>query len=202
MLPITPTSELEAVNLMLAAISESPINSLTSPRTPDASIAINLLRETTRSTQARGWSFNTETNFPLPKDGNGNINLPPSVARVMFLPSCGFNPPPIQRGSMVYDRLNHTFVFAKDLKADEMVVFIPFDQMPESARHYVALKAARRFTDTVQGSSDQHQYTAQEELTAYNDMCRDDSLNDSLNILTGPSTWPTASRLPYHPHLW
>ena len=58
---ITPTTELQAVNIMLSVIGEAPINTLAGSTTTDVSIAINLLNETSLSVQSMGWNFNTHT---------------------------------------------------------------------------------------------------------------------------------------------
>ena len=55
------TSELEAVNTILSAIGEAPVNSLTGSLPIDATQAQNLLKEISREIQAAGWHFNSFT---------------------------------------------------------------------------------------------------------------------------------------------
>jgi hypothetical protein len=62
---LVATTELEAVNAMLASIGEAPIASLDSATAADVQTAISLLRNTTREVQARGWRFNTEFGFQI-----------------------------------------------------------------------------------------------------------------------------------------
>lgn len=64
---ITPTTELEAVNRMLAAIGEAPITQaeLESPSLADVTMAVNFLTETTRQVLSMGWRFNTEFGFQI-----------------------------------------------------------------------------------------------------------------------------------------
>ena len=51
---ITPTTELQAVNIMLSTIGEAPVNSITGTTTVDVSTAKNILDETSMSIQSLG----------------------------------------------------------------------------------------------------------------------------------------------------
>ena len=59
---ITPTTELEAVNIMLSVIGEAPVNTITGTNSVDVSVAKNVLDETSMSVQGMGWNFNTHKN--------------------------------------------------------------------------------------------------------------------------------------------
>ena len=61
---ITPTSELDAINVMLSGIGESPINSL-NELTSDVSMARNILLETSKELQLEGFSWNTEDDYRI-----------------------------------------------------------------------------------------------------------------------------------------
>ena len=61
----TVTTKLEAINVMLTAIGESPVNTITSSTTTDVSIAIQILDNVSREVQSVGWHFNTDTNYLL-----------------------------------------------------------------------------------------------------------------------------------------
>lgn len=50
---------------MLASIGEAPIASLDSATQADVATAVNLLRNTTREVQSKGWRFNTEFGFQV-----------------------------------------------------------------------------------------------------------------------------------------
>jgi hypothetical protein len=62
---LVATTELEAVNAMLASIGEAPIDSLDGATQSDVQTAINILRDTTREVQTEGWRFNTEFGFEI-----------------------------------------------------------------------------------------------------------------------------------------
>lgn len=55
------TTQLEAVNAMLRAIAEAPVNSITVGNIPaDVQIAVDLLADTSRQVQLIGWPWNSE----------------------------------------------------------------------------------------------------------------------------------------------
>lgn len=69
---IAPTTELEAINGMLAAIGESPVAQaeIENPSTPDVEMAVNILRDTHREALLEGWRFNVEFGYQLADDGS------------------------------------------------------------------------------------------------------------------------------------
>ena len=56
---VAATTELQCINIMLAAIGEAPINSLIGLLPVDAVTAQSTLLEANKSIQSEGWSFNT-----------------------------------------------------------------------------------------------------------------------------------------------
>ena len=63
---VAATTELEAINIMLAAIGEAPINKLTDTLPVDARLAQSTLTEVSKEVQSEGWSFNTERSAQNP----------------------------------------------------------------------------------------------------------------------------------------
>ncbi len=90
---ISPLTELEAINIMLAAIGEAPLAPATDLATvtaADVVTAISTLRNISRSVQAEGWRFNTEMGVEIPpedtvnwEDSSGDI----TVLNVFLLPA-------------------------------------------------------------------------------------------------------------------
>lgn len=62
---LNATTELEAVNAMLAALGEAPLADLASVTQPDFVTAINTLRDAVREVCDMGWRFNTEFGYQL-----------------------------------------------------------------------------------------------------------------------------------------
>lgn len=166
---MNPTSKLEAVNTMLSSIGESPVNSLASGLV-DAELAESILDSTSRNVQNVGWHWNTEYNYKLSPLPNGEVLLPLNALRVDQSPN--FAPTEfdlIMRGTKVYDRKNHTFNIGKTIEVD--VVFgLDFEEMPEAARYYTTIRAARTFQDRTVGSQELHGFQEKDEQRAYADL--------------------------------
>lgn len=182
---LAPTTELEAVNEMLRSIGETPVNSLENLQVIDASIALSTLRGVSREVQAKGWHFNTEDNYPLALDEDGYVQLPANTLRVDTVYTSA-SVDAIQRGTRLYDKVNHTYVF-DTAPTVELVLMLAFDEMPESARQYIFMRAARRFQDRVVGSDVLHQFQANDEFMALALLETAESNTADHNILTG--TW-------------
>lgn len=184
---VTPTTELEAVNLMLSVIGESPISSLSDVGLVDAVQARQILSEVSRAVQSKGWHFNTETDYPLSRElYTDNINVPANCLRVDTTgPDEGTDV--VQRGTRLYNRTDHTYAFTKDLKVS-MVVLLPFDELPEPARYYIAVRAARVFQARTVGSDTLYQFTAKDEQDANVAFKKAEGDTADHNILTGSTS--------------
>ena len=106
---VAATTELESINIMLAAIGEAPINSLTGTLPVDARLAQSTLTEVNKEVQSEGWSFNTEIDVTLTRNGSKQISLSTDTLRID--PNIHQHPTidAIQRGLKLYDRLNNKF---------------------------------------------------------------------------------------------
>ena len=181
---VAATTELEAINIMLAAIGEAPINSLTDTLPVDARTAQNTLTEVNKEVQSEGWSFNTEIDVTLTRDGSNQINLPINVLRVD--PNIHQHPTidPIQRGLKLYDRQNNKYEFDEDLICT-VVYYRDFDEITEQARRYINIKAARIFVDRLIGDQGLRTYTQEDETRARAILTESDYANADHNILRG-----------------
>lgn len=188
----TPITELEAVNVLLAVIGESPINTLNSPAVADAVLAQATLSEVSRAVQTPGWHFNIEEGFTLtPTLFEKEIQLPANCLRVS--PSGADRGADVtQRGSRLYDRQKHTYKFDKSLTVD-MVVLLPFEELPEAARYYITVRAARVFQARTVGSEALYQFTAQDEAMALSSLKTAEGITGDYNMLT--DSWSVAKIL-------
>jgi len=177
---VAATTELECINIMLAAIGEAPINTLP----VDAVTAQRTLAEINKDVQNEGWSFNQEFNVKLTRDGTNQIALGTDMLKV---DANVFDHPTIdviQRGLKMYDRKNNTYVFDTDLTCN-VTYFRNFDEIPESARRYINIRAARVFVDRLVGDDGLRTYTAQDEARARANLMENDMDNADHNVLSG-----------------
>lgn len=162
---LTPTTELQAVNTMLKVIGESPVSTLEDTGLADVADAKAILRETSREVQTRGWDFNLEKNYSLPRDENGHIYVLPNTLRVDVTKLDKHTYDVVQRGQRLYDRKNHTFAFDKTLQVN-LLVFLDFEELPEAARYYITIRAARKFNDRDLTDQATHIYSQADEDSA------------------------------------
>ena len=182
---VAATTELEAINIMLAAIGEAPVNSLTGTLPVDVRLAQSTLTEVNKEVQSEGWSFNTEIDVTQQRDSSTQqINLSTDVLRID--PNIHHHPniDAIQRGNKLYDRLNNKFEFDEDLICT-IVYFRTFVEIPEPARRYITIKAARIFVDRLVSDDGLRTYTQQDEVRARAILMETDLANGDHNLLRG-----------------
>lgn len=76
-------TKLEAVNILLDTIGETPVNSLTGTLTADVAKAKSTLEEVNKRVQNKGWHFNTKYDYTLTPDAITNhIAIPVNVVKV------------------------------------------------------------------------------------------------------------------------
>lgn len=187
------TSELDAINIMLDCIGESPVSSLEVSGLVDVAKAKALLTETSRAVQKLGWHFNEERNYPLMRDVNGHITLPPNALKVDTTENFDKTQLDVtQRGQQMYNRAKHTYVFDRNLKVD-IVFMLPWDSLPEAARHYILIKAARIFQARQLGSDTLHRFSEQEEFDALAALKDAEGDNADYNMFS--DSWSVANIL-------
>jgi hypothetical protein len=182
------TTELDAVNVMLDAISESPVATLDEDTLVDAGNALRTLRFEARALQSQGWNFNTDENAALIPDAiTKEIVLPANLLSITFR-GVAKGGPYTYRGGKVYDRTSQTFEITTGnagqpltLYAD-MVLLLPFGDMPEAARRYVTIKSARRFQDAQLGDTALHQFGANDEEKTWAEFLSRESEDMDLNV--------------------
>ena len=180
---ITPTSKLEAVNIMLSAIGESPVSSLNNPSLVDVSLAESIIDETSVDIQTQGLHCNTEVNFPLTPNVNGEIIVPTNCVRIDTTEtSADINV--TQRGTRLYDKKERSYTsFTGTLKV-EMVLLLDFTDLPQHVRRYITVKAARRFQARFMGSQQLGGFTEMDERESLIQFERAEKLNEDNNILS------------------
>lgn len=178
---LVPTTKLEAVNVCLNNIGEAPVTSLDSGLLVDAQIASDIVDEISREVQSYGWNFNTEV-FTLTPDIDGFINLPAATLKVDSVQANAAEDL-IMRGSRLYDKDNNTFVFTES-KTVEVVLFLDFDEMPETIRRFIALRSARVFQERQLGVDALSAQNREDERRAWAMLMSEEADSSDYNVLT------------------
>lgn len=181
---LTSLTELDAVNIMLSTIGESPVSSLSADQsTVDVSLAREILREITIQVEETGWHFNTEVNWLMNRNTDGELLLPANCVQIDSSgPDAALDV--AMRGRRLYNRTDHTYVFTQDVRVD-MVLLLDYEEIPQAARHYIAIRAARVFQQRVVGSDTLGAFTEKDELRARAALKKFDSNTADYNILSG-----------------
>lgn len=180
---VSATTELSAINTMLSTIGEAPVNTVSDSGVVDAVIARQILQSVSREVQARGWHWNTDKDFLLtPSFPEKEIALSPTTLRIDTVgPDEGIDV--VLRGTRLYDRRNHTYQFDNPITVD-IVSMLEFDELPEIARQYIAVRASRIFQERVVGSETLSSFSAKDEVRLLNALRDMEAETADYNILS------------------
>ena len=164
-------SELDAVNMMLMTIGEYKVNDLTNlAGRSDAAIAKDILNNTSRAVQAKGWTFNMDFDVVKKPNQNSQIPLGNSVLRIDTSNKVRSGDSDIvERANKLYDREKNTHTFTENVTVNE-VILLNFDELPEAARRFIAVRSARIFHDRVVGSGELHRFFQEDEAQAWSEL--------------------------------
>lgn len=180
---ISPMTELEAVNEMLMSIGQAPVSTLAVTGIKDVNVAKAELLKVSRRIQSRGWNWNTDNDYELTPDVDGHIAIPNGVLKI----DAGSKQNNyVQRrhetkGLCLYNRDDRTFVFDDGVDC-EIVWGFDFEDLPETARTYVATSAGRKFQSRVIGSRVLDQFQAEDEARAYMLLEREERASRDTNM--------------------
>ena len=164
-------SELDAVNMMLMTIGEYKVNDLTNlAGRSDAAIAKDILNNTSRAVQAKGWTFNMDFDVVKKPNQNSQIPLGNSVLRIDTTNKVRSGDSDIvERANKLYDREKNTHTFTENVTVNE-VILLNLDELPEAARRFIAVRSARIFHDRVVGSGELHRFFQEDEAQAWSEL--------------------------------
>jgi hypothetical protein len=190
MATLTPTTRLEAVNAMLANIGQSPVSTLETSGFEDVAAAKTTLERVSRSLQKKGWHFNTEDDYTLVRNTENKIPVPPNALQVDPMPTERVDAVP--RGGFLYDREEHSFFFTDSLDC-RIVFYLEFEDLPEAAREFITIAAARLFQKNRLASATLDGFTSEDELRSWTDLLTYECEQGDYNIFNGSES--TASIL-------
>ena len=189
-LTYTPTTELQAVNIMLGLIGEQAVSTLESTYT-EALLARTELHNTSRAVQKKGYQCNSEDNYELTPTVDGYYMVPANCLKI--------NPSEVGldvawRGDKLYDRYEHTLVFTTTSMDVDLVFFLPFTDLPEALRWYITVRAARRFAEDTIGSPDTGAFTQDDEFNALVALEQDETDMDDTTLLYNHDIYKVVNR--------
>jgi len=155
------TSELEAVNSILASVGESPIASFDEVFA-DSGLAATLLASEMRATQNIGWTWNTDLAVTFTPDDDGYIYLSPRTLKATFT-----DKDIVRRGLRLYHRTDHTYTFTDEIEVPEVVTLLEWDDTPEDFRRFITIRAGRKFQDRLGTDQVLHKFHERDELAAW-----------------------------------
>jgi len=161
---ITRTTELEAVNTILSTIGEAPLSTLTGSLPVDGTTAKNILNEISREVQSAGWHFNSHYKVDLTRDSNNKVPVGTDVLRVELNTKYDKSSyDVVQRDSYLYNLAKNSETFDQDFTDNTIVYLLDFSKLPEQARRYITIRAARVFHDRTLGANTIHKFSSEDE---------------------------------------
>ena len=183
MATISPMTELEAVNEMLMSIGQAPVSTLEVCGIKDVNIAKAELLKVSRRVQSQGWNWNSDDAYTLTPDVDGHILIPAGVIKVdaadKFSNLVQRRHP--TKGLALYDKDNQTFEFPSETDCNIVWAF-EFEDLPETARCYVATAAGRKFQSRVVGSRILDAFQAEDVAAAWVLLIREERASRDTNM--------------------
>jgi hypothetical protein len=165
---------------MLGHIGESPVDSIATPSALpiSASTALTILDEVSREVQSDGWHFNTEYDVTLSPNVSNNIVLDSDIIEADV---DDHSSDIVCRGLTLFNRKDNTSTFTSDIKVT-LTRLLAWDSLPEPARRYITLRAARILQGRIVGSRELEALIARDEYTAKARLEEFDSKNSDRTI--------------------
>ncbi len=157
-------TRLEAINIILRALGETPVTSL-DEQYPTLGIAIPALEEARKGFLLEEWWFNTYDVYDLLPDLAGEINLDDSFLMVYPKDPNRFK----YTGNRIVLTSNGSPVVREAVSA-RVVLDAPFEEMPHAAQMAVTYMAAYNVYAADFGPDETYQHLLSTALEAYSDV--------------------------------
>lgn len=171
MTSLTRTTKLQAINVILTTIGESQTNTITGTLPWETDLAVSILDETVRELCLNKWVFNFEKEISIIPDGSNRLLVASNYIQVEPADTADKNEyvmRPISAGSstfMIYDITNKTSTFTS-AKSFDITYLLDFEELPEAAKRYVTIRAARVYADRLMASGEVRAFTERDEVEA------------------------------------
>ena len=153
---IDTETELSAVNAILGAIGQAPVNNIDTSNNPEIGFLYNILRDCNIDLQNEGWHFNTERHVKYtPDSSNNKIAIGNDVLKMDVTDGwTKRNYDVVKRNGYLYDKLDHTDDWSElsdgiDL---DIVRLLSFEDLPSPFQRYIIAKASVRAATQLVGN--------------------------------------------------
>lgn len=172
---LTSDKTLDAINEMLAAIGESPVNTLEDSQNVDVANAIKVLDKINKQVQSKGWTFNTNRHAILNPDYyNKKIKWQDDFLYIVGRDGTQY----VQKGDYLFDFRRQSYTFDHPIMV-EVIREVDFDYMPIPVRNYIVARAARIFQMQTLGDDSLDAHLSELEQSAWSELQEYDmELND------------------------
>tara|TARA_R100000808_G_scaffold6975_5_gene20489 strand:+ start:7796 stop:8386 length:591 start_codon:yes stop_codon:yes gene_type:complete len=158
------TTRLEAINTMLRNIGERQVATLVDSTRGDVAAAVSELNAISRAVQGEGWHWNYEKQ-ELSPGTDKKISVPSNALYAGVVGQAGYRDEVVLRGDYFYNKTDNTYLFTDDIEV-EMVLQVSFEELPEEARQYIMIRAARVLAQNRVGDQTIIQFSAADEQMA------------------------------------
>ena len=164
---IDTETELSAVNSILGAIGQSPINELVFDN-PEVSFIYNILRDSNVDVQNEGWHFNTENHVKYTPDDNGKIAIGSDILRMDVTDGWAKREyDVVKRNGNLYDKYDHTDDWTDVTSIElDIVKLFTFTDLPMVFQRYIIYRASRLAATQLVVNAQLVQLLAQQEIAA------------------------------------
>jgi len=173
-------TELEAINRMLAAIGQAPVNSVDQTN-PDVAICSRTLKQVSQEVQSEGWTFNRVLNYMQQPDSQGIISIRPVNAdpSTDFILQMDLSHNTLysrdkqsiakERGSSIclYDMYSNSYDWGTEpVEVDITYYFATLGALPPAAQNYIVARASSILSMQTVGDQNQYAMLQQQEVMA------------------------------------
>lgn len=172
------STKINAVNLILSAVGEAPVDTINENDNVDVANALLLLDSTSRSLQAKGWDFNSYTNYVLKPD----IVTQQIRYNSNFIHFKAAENTIVKRGDYFYDMTNNTDKFTQDVILN-VIMAVDFEDLPSCFKDYVTAQTALKFQQRFMGDDGMSQDLLMSAAQAREEIVEYDMNMGSYNML-------------------
>lgn len=183
---LTPLTELEAVNEILASIGESPVNTIENPTNVDVINCLRILRNVNRRVQSKGWTFNKIDSYTLnPDTTTHKIRWLSNLLYVVGTDNKKYT----KKGDYLFDWEEQTDIFNNSIDCT-IIFLVDFEDMPDPMRSYITAKTATTFQTRYLGDSSLGEELLRDEQEAWAALMEYELDSNNFNMLnvTGVQT--------------